>query len=409
MPQKINRPQKNWRDILKIFDNELLGGVILIVATIFALLVANSALHTTYFSLWHTKIGIKINEIFIGLSLHEWINDVLMALFFLMVGLEIKREFLIGELNSLQKAAFPVVAALGGMLVPAVIFYALNFSTPSAHGFGIPMATDIAFAMGVILLLGKRVPVSLKIFLVTLAVVDDLGAILVIAIFYTTGSLSWLYFVLACGVLAILATLNFFKVQKISVYLFFGVFLWLCVLKMGVHPTISAVLLAFFVPLRAPDPKRPQKISPLQRLEHSLHGISVYFIMPLFAFANAGVSLGFDVDFGVDHVFLGVFLGLLVGKPLGIFAITFFCDKIGIAKKPESVNFAHIIGAGLLAGIGFTMSIFISNLTFHGAGAENATNVAKIAILSASLLAAIIGSTFLLAYHKIFTKEKNAV
>ncbi|MDU7693290.1 MAG: Na+/H+ antiporter NhaA [Helicobacter sp.] len=391
---KSDRNDRNWKQIAAIFDSELLGGFILIIATALAIIIANTNFSHMYFELWHTQIGLRIHDLFIGFDLHHWINDVLMAFFFLMVGLEIKREFLVGDLNDVKKAAFPIIGALGGMVVPALIYIILNYNTPSMHGFGVPMATDIAFAMGVILLLGRRIPVALKVFLVTLAVVDDLGAIVVIAIFYTTGSLDFYYLIAGIIVFGILILLNYFGVKKLTPYMIVGIALWFCVYKVGVHPTISAVLLAFTIPLGVKDKTNLRKIaaSPLRILEGKLHGLSVYFIMPIFAFANAGVHIGSDVNFGIDHIFLGIFLGLLVGKPVGIFAITYIFDKLKIAKKPEGVSFMQIFGAGLLAGIGFTMSIFVSGLSFAN---QESAEVAKISILSSSMLAAILGSIFL--------------
>lgn len=415
-----------------IVHQESFGGIFLFICAVLAMVVANSAWGEAYFSLWHQKFGFLIGEKFIGFDLHSWINDVLMSLFFLMVGLEIKREFLFGGLSGFKKAAFPAIAALGGMLVPAGIYLVLNIGTPTAHGFGIPMATDIAFALGVILLLGNRVPPALKLFLVTLAVVDDLGAIVVIAFFYSSGiSLFWL----ACSsiTVGILILLNCFKVRSIGIYLLLGIVLWLFVHESGIHATISAVILAFCIPVSSKSTKEEfmeviqknmgyftsakqenlllheeqihslHKIkksianvqNPLLRIEHTLHSWSKFLIMPLFAFANAGVALNGGMDLSSSHLIYGIALGLIVGKPMGILLLTFLCEKIGIASRPMGLSWGAIFGAGILAGIGFTMSMFVSNLAFDlPAYAE----IAKVSILGSSLIAGILGSLFLLFF-----------
>ncbi|CBG40266.1 sodium/proton antiporter NhaA [Helicobacter mustelae] len=426
------------RLFLRFVKSESFSGICLFISMLLAFIAANSGFSDWYFKLWHTEFGFSFGGHFLGFELYHWINDVLMSFFFLMVGLEIKREFLIGELSGLQKAIFPVVAALGGMVIPGMIYYGLNLGTESSRGFGIPMATDIAFALGVILLLGKRVPFSLKVFLVTLAVVDDLGAIIVIALFYTT-QIYWNYLFFAALVIVVLIFFNKIGIKNLIPYLLLGVLLWYLVHHSGIHATISAVVLAFCIPLQPRlkqaavlksfkesisklnqavqekidglEHKEIQSLykksshfqSPLERLEHMLHPLSAYFIMPLFAFANAGVRVTSEINLQIDHIFLGILLGLFIGKPLGIFLITFLCDKIGIAKKPEAVGWMHIFGAGTLAGIGFTMSIFVSNLAFsHPASAE----VAKVAILSSSFLSAVAGSLLLLLFDRFANKAK---
>lgn len=422
----------------KIIRAESFGGIFLFVCALLAMIVANSPWGEAYFHLWHQKLGIAYGENgYLGFSLHLWINDVLMSFFFLMVGLEIKREFLYGGLSGFKKAAFPAIAALGGMIVPALIYIIFNAGTPTSHGFGIPMATDIAFALGVVLLLGKRVPASLKLFLVTLAVVDDLGAIVVIAIFYSSGvSLFWL--LCSAFLVGVLVALNYAGVRSLIPYLLVGVVLWFCTHESGIHATISAVVLAFCIPT---EPKmKPQAFvekideemkhfsqsdkerenvllteeqihqvegmkkaiskvqSPLSKLEHFLHSYSTYLIMPLFAFANAGVSIqGGSVDFSSSHIIYGVALGLVVGKPVGIFALTFLCEKLGIASRPDGLSWSYIFGAGMLAGIGFTMSMFVSNLAFTE---PSYVDIAKISILCSSLLAGILGSIALLFLGK---------
>lgn len=431
--QDITR--RSLREVFAEFIRaESFSGILLFLCAVCAMVVANSPLSEWYFWLWNENLGFSFGEHFYGFSLHHWINDVLMAIFFLMVGLEIKREVLFGDLSGFKKAAFPVIGALGGMVVPAIIYFSLNVGTESWHGFGIPMATDIAFALGVILLLGKRVPMALKVFLVTLAVADDLGAIVVIATAYPSPEglhLGWLLG--AACVIGFLVLLNKQGVRNLSVYLGVGVLLWFCVHHSGIHATIAAVVLAFCIPIQ---PKiqsgdfislleaLPQSFknidknhrtnilltneqvqlvstlakdsldvqNPLLRLEHALQPICAYGIMPLFAFANAGVDIRGDMHFGIDHIMLGVFLGLVVGKPVGIFLFTFVCEKLGVAARPQGVSWKHIFGAGMLGGIGFTMSIFVSNLAFESVHSQD---VAKISILLASSVAGVLGAIFL--------------
>ncbi|WP_051420572.1 Na+/H+ antiporter NhaA [Helicobacter pametensis] len=418
------------KGIKHFIHQESFGGIFLFVCAMLAMVVANSPWSEAYFALWHQKFGFMVGEKFIGFSLHLWINDVLMSLFFLMVGLEIKREFLFGGLAGFKKAAFPAIAAIGGMIVPAGIYLIFNAGTPTAHGFGIPMATDIAFALGVILLLGSRVPPALKLFLVTLAVVDDLGAIVVIALFYSSGiSAMWLG-ISAC-IVALLVVLNMLKIRSLPPYLLLGVLLWLCVHESGIHATISAVVLAFCIPV-APKTSREKFLeilkdeggyfasaqsinplldeqqihslhkiqssiksvqNPLLRMEHALHDWSKFLIMPLFAFANAGVALKGGIDLSGSHIIYGIALGLVVGKPVGILLLTYLCEKFGIASRPDGLSWGAILGAGMLAGIGFTMSMFVSNLAFD---VPLYGEIAKISILSSSLVAGILGSLFLL-------------
>lgn len=443
---------------LNFLKSEAFGGIFLFFAAVFAMIIANSPLSDMYFNFWHMQLGVEVQglmhpfpflahlgaqgengSVFIGFSMHHWISDVLMALFFLMVGLEIKREILFGELASFKKAIFPALAALGGMVVPGAIYFTLNAGTPSAHGFGIPMATDIAFALGVIMLLKSRVPMALKVFLVTLAVVDDLGAIVVIALFYTSALDYW-FLLLAAVLIGVLIAFNRLGIKQLTPYIIVGVLLWFAVHNSGIHATIAAVALAFCIPVRPKfdledftplvnntaesfirgrsedqvflnesqvenlrDMQRQIHMvqSPLGRLERALHPWSAYCIMPLFGFANAGVRLDGDIDFSaifaLDHVFLGVMLGLLIGKPVGIFLITFLCEKFGIASRPTGITWGEILGAGMLAGIGFTMSIFVSDLAFVGTEhAKQAAEISKIAILSSSLLAGLVGALFLL-------------
>lgn len=424
----------------KITKSESFAGILLLCCAVLAMIVANSPWGDSYAALWKTKFGFDVNGVFIGMSLEHWINDVLMAFFFLVVGLEIKREVLFGELAGFKRAALPIIAALGGMIGPGIIYFTLNAGTPSEHGFGIPMATDIAFALGVLSALGKRVSISVKVFLVSLAVADDLGAIIVIALFYSSGiSFEWL--AVAVGIVAVLVVLNKAGIKALTPYMILGVLLWIAVHNCGVHATIAAVVLAFTIPV-APkidtltfmekiktmikdfqeSEKQKDGIllqseqvealyhiakhknavqNPLLRLEHALAPYSNYLIMPIFAFANAGVSIGSNIDFGIDHVFLGIFFGLVVGKPLGIFTFTFLAEKLGIAARPKGVTWVEIFGAGALGGIGFTMSMFVTNLAFSGEHALVATDVAKISILIASLSAGILGSVFFFVRDKV--------
>ncbi|MDR0579433.1 MAG: Na+/H+ antiporter NhaA [Campylobacteraceae bacterium] len=382
---KTTKAKNKVLNVIKEFITmESFGGVLLLFTTILALIVANiESIAPIYHSFWKSNFGFIFKEFSATLTMQEWVNDVLMAIFFLSIGLEIKKEILIGNLSGIKKAAFPIIAAFGGMILPICIYIGINFASDYKHGFGIPMATDIAFALGIILLLGKRVPVELKIFLVTLAVVDDLGAIVIIALFYS-GGIELVYLLSAVFVLLALFLLNKFGVKNMVVYIIGGVFLWYFVHHSGIHATIAGVLLAFTIPLRTEIVSR----SPLIKLEHVLNPLSAFFIMPLFAFANAGVTIG--GEFVVNSITIGIFLGLVVGKPLGIFLFTFLSEKFGIAKKHENLSWLHILGAGFLGGIGFTMSIFIATLTFDGGLLAES----KITIIASSLAATIIGIIF---------------
>ena len=402
---------------------ESFSGLLLFTVMVIAVIVANSSFSQDYFELWETPLGIKFGEHDVVMSLAHWINDGLMALFFLMVGLEIKREMLIGELSSFKKASFPVVAALGGMIIPALVY--VGFNTENPMGFGIPMATDIAFALGVLLILGDRVSPALKLFLVALAVVDDLGAVIVVATVYTNEIHSE-YFLHAIIIYAIIWILNVRGVKSLIPYMLLGLALWFYVHAIGIHATIAGVLLAFAIPISSKineldfvaTSKRAlnefeknidpipilnhhqidaleniaygyDKVqNPLVKLEHQLHGFSAYFIMPLFAFANAGVILDFS---GVNEplfIVLGVVFGLLVGKPIGIVGFTYLASKLKLIHKPENLSWGEIIAVGFLGGIGFTMSIFITNLAFVDPVVVGAI---KIGIFLASFIAALIG------------------
>ena len=359
------------------------GGVLLILCTLASLGVANSAAGGAYLGFWHTVIG--------GLSIELWVNDALMAVFFLLVGLELKRELVSGELSSFRNALLPVVAAFGGVAVPALIHFALNGGTPTQAGIGIPMATDIAFALGVLTLLGKRVPASLKVFLAALAVIDDLIAIVVIALFYTS-QLSVAYLAAALGMFAALFALNrLFRVRLLALYLVGGALMWFFMLKSGVHATIAGVLLAFAIPHSS---VQDDAASPSERLEHVLHTPVAFLILPVFALANTGVVIGAEwMAQLASSNSLGVILGLVVGKPVGIMAASFLAVAIGVCRLPLDLAWRHVLGAGMLGGIGFTMSIFITNLAF--AGRPELVDASKLAILVASLTSGVLGFVWL--------------
>ncbi len=364
------------------FNSEKTGGVLLLACTLLSLSLANSAVGPAYASFWNSYLA--------GLSISHWINDGLMAVFFLFVGLELERELYNGELAELRKALLPVFAALGGVMLPALVHYAFNAGLPSQAGAGIPMATDIAFALGVLALLGPRVPLSLRIFLSALAVIDDLVAILVIAIFYTTTvHLAWLLGALA--VFAGLLVLNRLRVLGLWPYLIGGALMWWLTLRSGVHATLAGVALAFAIPFsdRAED-----ESSPSHRLENLLHKPVAFVILPVFALANTGVSIGADWQSGlVGASGMGVILGLVLGKPAGIVLMSFLAVSLGLCQLPPGLRWGHIVGAGMLGGIGFTMSIFIANLAFGEDLA--AMREAKIAILAASLGAGLLGYLWL--------------
>lgn len=368
----------------KFITHEQSSGILLISATLLALVLANSPLAESVHHLWATKAGIYSDIFTIEESIEHWINDFLMAIFFLMVGLEIKREVLDGELSSIAKASLPVSVALGGMIFPALFYYLINRGTPTVSGWGIPMATDIAFALGVLTLLGSRVPNSLKVFLVALAVADDLGAIAVIAIFYNQG-IDTTYVLYALGVLAALFACNKLKVNALSVYILLGLVLWYFVHKSGIHATIAGVLLAFTMPA---DLTNHGKCL-LHKLEDILMKPVNFIILPLFALVNTGISLiGSFVGNMTELNSLGILCGLYLGKVVGIVAFTYLAAFIGLAPIPKGAHFANITGIGFLGGIGFTMSIFVTNLSFSD---PDVINASKMAILFTSLLAGITG------------------
>lgn len=414
--------------IQEFLHKEASGGILLIIATVIALVWANSPLADYYHHLWHTYLSVNLGNLSLNYSLHHWINDGLMVIFFFVVGLEIKRELLVGELSSIKKASLPIAAALGGMIFPALFYSIFNFGKEGAAGWGIPMATDIAFVVGILALLGKRVPLALKIFILALAIVDDIGAVLVIAIFYT-AEISLTSLMIAVGLVVLLILMNKLGVRNLLLYTLVGVALWLAFLKSGVHATVAGVLLAFTIPSSSRintkkfydetnslikefdssgehgdnvltnserlsivdqiENNCEKILTPLQRFEHGLHPWVSFFIMPLFAFANAGVSIGEGLTSSlVNPIGMGIILGLFVGKQIGIFSFSYLAVKLKLAAEPEGVSWKKIYAAAILAGIGFTMSLFIANLAFSS---PELLDTAKVGILSGSLISGIVG------------------
>lgn len=416
------------RPFQEFFRLEASGGILLMVCTVIALAWANSPWAASYFALWQTPVNVSVGSLVINKPLLLWINDGLMAIFFFLVGLEIKREIRSGELSNPKQAALPMAAAIGGMVVPALLYTWVNWGTPEVKGWGIPMATDIAFALGVLAMLGKRVPVALKIFLTALAIVDDLGAVLVIAIFYT-AKLSLTSLGIGFAFLVLSSIANMVGVRKTVIYVILGIGLWVAFLKSGVHATIAGVLLALTIPanrkLDATDfyekanafiqrfrsEIKPGKVeptpdqrgaihalevacehadTPLQRMEHGLHGWVAFGIMPIFALANAGVAFG-GGGLGVlwsDKVAIGIILGLFFGKQIGVFLFSWLAVKANLAEMPANVSWRQLFGVGCLAGIGFTMSLFIANLAFDD---PTILDNAKLGILVASILSGVWG------------------
>lgn len=365
------------------FDSEKSSGILLILCTVASLLLANSLIGTQYLEFWQTRIA--------GLSIEQWINDALMAIFFLLIGLELERELYVGELSNVRNALLPMFAAIGGVVMPALIHYSLNSGTPTESGFGIPMATDIAFALGVLAILGDRIPASLKVLVVAFAVIDDLCAIIVIAVFYTE-QLSIAYLLAALAVWGLLLILNrVLRVMSMLPYLIGGVLMWALMLKSGVHATIAGVMLAFAIPFSHKD---DDAASPSHKLEHILHKPVAFIILPIFALANTGVVIGGDWMQSLSSAnSIGIAAGLLVGKPIGVVLLCFVAVATGLCRLPLDLNWHHVLGAGILGGIGLTMSIFITNLAF--AGDAMTINASKMAILLASLTAGAAGFLWL--------------
>ena len=414
--------------IQEFLHKEASGGILLIACTIVALIWANSPFADSYHHLWHTYLSIDLGGLGLKYSIHHWINDGLMVVFFFVVGLEIKRELLVGELSSVKKASLPIAAALGGMIFPALIYTIFNMGSEGSSGWGIPMATDIAFVVGILALLGKSVPLALKIFILALAIVDDIGAVLVIAVFYTS-QISFVSLMIAAGLLILLVVMNKMEVRNLIIYTIVGIALWLAFLKSGVHATVAGVLLAFTIPVSSRINTKKFKnetevllkdfdnagehgdnvltnserliivdqienncekiLTPLQRFEHDLHPWVSFFIMPVFALANAGVTIGDGLIQALTNpISLGIVLGLFIGKQIGIFSFSYLAVKLKFASEPEGVSWKKIYAASVLAGIGFTMSLFIANLAFNS---PELLNISKVGILTGSLLSGIVG------------------
>ena len=380
MIKTLSKPFK-W-----FFQLEAASGLVLLIAAIIALIISNSSLSEIYFSTLDKYLFIGVNDFGLKLSVHHWINDLLMAIFFFFVTLEIKREFIQGELSNLKKALLPIIGAVGGMVIPALVYVSINFgNSETINGWAIPSATDIAFSLGILSLLGSRVPISLKIFLTALAIIDDLGAILIIAFFYS-GDLSVSYLSLILISYIFLLVLNKFRVRKFLPYLIIGAFMWFFTYKSGIHATIAGVLLASTIPHRIKD----KDFSLLIKLEHAISPYVAFIIMPIFAFANAGVSLvGLSLSSLLLPVPLGILLGLFIGKQVGVMIFSYIAVKIGAAQMPDNASWFSLYGVSVLTGIGFTMSLFVGNLAFT----ENIQYIdgVKIGVLAGSLLSTLFG------------------
>jgi NhaA family Na+:H+ antiporter len=380
--------RKKLTELFKEFsESERTGGFLLIICTAVSLIFANSFLAESYIALFKTKIGFSLGSVTMNYPVYHWINDLLMAVFFLMVGLEIERELYIGELADFRNALLPIFGALGGMIVPALLHFSFNGGTETQSGFAIPMATDIAFALGMISLLGNRVPVAIKVSLTALAIIDDLGAITIIAIFYAKG-FSILYFSLAIGIFILLIIFNRMGINKLLLYLIPGVFMWYFMHESGVHATITGVLLAFAIPFRDGSSK-----SISYKLQHFLHKPVALIIIPLFALANTCIKISPELLSGLSsNNAVGIIAGLFIGKPVGIFLFTLIAVKLGLSSLPAEVNWMQVLGAGMIAGIGFTMSIFIALLAFNE---PLVIDTSKVAILCGSILSCIAGLVML--------------
>lgn len=392
--------------LANFFNSKSAPGMMLIIASIIAMLVANLGLYEWYQQWLNTNIAVKIAEFKIDKPLHLWINDGLMALFFLLIGLEIKRELYVGELKNPKNAILPLMAAVGGIVMPALIFVVFNFNQPdNLAGWAIPTATDIAFAIGILTLVGAKVPIGLIVFLTTLAVIDDLSAIIIIAIFYTHElSITSLYY--ALGGVMVLIAMNLLNVRNITLYLFVGLILWAFVIKSGVHATLAGVVVGLLIPMsEKPDAKHGLDEPPAMRLEHGLYPWVYFLVLPLFAFANAGVSLqGMSLEMLMNPLFLGIVLGLFVGKQVGVFAFSWLTVRLGWGNLPAGSNWQMVYGAGLLAGIGFTMSLFIGTLAFDDIHPENMA-VIRLSVLTASTLSAVVG--FIVLIWAIVKQDVN--
>lgn len=394
--QKTSYYSKATRLLNQTIQNKSTSGVLLLLCALGAVLMATFPGGEWFGEMWETRGGFHIGSFSMEMSLQHWVNDALMAIFFFTVGLEIKREMISGQLSSIKKSALPIVAAIGGMIVPALIYMGFNAGDPdTARGWGIPMATDIAFAIGILSLLGNRVPTGLKVFLTALAIVDDLGAIIVLAIFYPTHALHLDYLVYVGVIVAVLMLFNYIKLNNKYLYIIPGLLMWYFTYKSGIHATIAGVLLAMTIPSKGGES------SLLHRMEHRLHPVVNFLIMPIFALANAGVAFNLDslAAGGMASVSLGIFFGLFIGKPLGIFLFSLLSIKLGLASRPEGTTWSQLAAVGILGGIGFTMSIFVNNLAFSDPAI---IDTGKISILITSATAALAG---LLAM--VFTCRKD--
>ena len=374
------------------FDSEKVAGLLLVICTIISLVMANSSFGDGYIHFMHQKVDLSFASVSLNYSVEHWVNDGLMAIFFLMVGLEVERELYVGELADIKKAILPLAAAVGGICIPALIHFSLNNGTPTQLGFAIPMATDIAFALGILALAGNKVPTAVKVFLTALAIIDDIGAILVIAFFYTKTVLLT-YLLVAVGILLALFVLNRLRIRRLFFYIIPGIIMWYCFLKSGVHATIAGVLLAFVIPFHKDD---DENVS--YHLQHFLHKPVAFIIVPIFALVNTAILMPSNVTSSLaSSNSLGIVLGLVVGKLLGIFTLPFLLVKTGVASLQQGITWKNLAGIGLLGGIGFTMSMFISNLAFTDA--ELVTN-SKLSILIASTFAALAGLSIFLTNKK---------
>lgn len=387
----------------QLFHSPAFSGILLGFAAVLALIVENTGLQPYYEAFTHAHVGFQLGEFDFNKSMTHWINDGLMAIFFLLVGCEIKREVLQGHLSSREQISLPLIAALGGIVCPALIYVAFNWGNESAiAGWAIPSATDIAFALGVMMLLGNRVPPALKVALVAIAIIDDLAAIIIIALFYT-ASVSVTALLWALAAMVVLFILNRMKVMAMTPYMLVGLFLWVCVLKSGVHATLAGVVLAMFIPLS--NPNNPEHI-PLHKLEHILHPWVAYLILPVFAFANAGVPLqGLSADIFLDPVTLGIILGLFLGKQIGVLSFTWLGNKIGICALPKGISWKQYYGMALLTGIGFTMSLFIGNLAFAGDLTHQIS--VRLGVIAGSILSGVLGYIVLVQCSKAAMREKS--
>lgn len=382
---------------VRFMTGESISGVVLIIAAAAALILANSTSAASYYDIIHMKLSMQIGGATVTTTLLHLVNDALMAVFFLVVGLEIKREILRGELSTLKKALLPATGALGGMIVPIVLYAAINAGRESSPGWGIPMATDIAFSLGILYLLGNRVPLSLKIFLSALAIVDDLGAVVVIAFFYCSG-IVWIYVGAFTLVMIVLFFMNRLGIRNIPVYLTGGILLWICMMFSGIHSSIAGVALAAVIPSSFEKDRYGGIWSPSQKIEDILHPVVLYFIMPVFAFSNAGVAIQGTIDTFFNPATLGVIIGLLAGKPLGIFAFSIIAIKTGLCDKPRGADVSQFLGVAVLGGIGFTMSLFIAGLSFPDG---SVLSFAKTGIITGSVLSALAGIGILVIHPRL--------